>query len=84
MEYILMIIATLMIVFWVIISLSLGKAQIANSVKAQINIKSRKISEEKEKLEIKLEELAEIGQAEGRRAERAKKSSAKNEMLPFC
>lgn len=76
MEYILMMIATLMIVFWVIISLSLGKAQIANSVKAQINIKSRKLAEEKEKLEIKLEELAEIGQAEGRRVERAKKISA--------
>ncbi|MGN0638485.1 MAG: type II secretion system F family protein [Huintestinicola sp.] len=77
MEYILMVIATVMIAFWVIVSLSVGKAQIANSVKAQMNIKQRKIAEEKAKLEIKLEELAEIGQANGKRAENAKKSSAK-------
>lgn len=77
MEYFLMLIATAMIVIWVLLSLLVGKTQIANSVKAQINIKQRKINEQQEKLEAKLADLAEIGQGEGKKADKAKKSGGK-------
>lgn len=77
MEYILMLIATGMIAVWAVFSLVTGKAQISNSVKAQINIKMRKITEENEKLEAKLEELSEIGQSSGKKAKQLKKAHKK-------
>lgn len=77
MEYILMLIATAMIVFWTAVCLKIGKTQISNSVKAQINIKKRRITEEHYKLDAKLDALEEIGQADGKKAERAKKACKK-------
>lgn len=67
--------ATAMIALWVILSLSVGKTQIVNSVKAQMNIKQRKLEEINEKLEIKLAALDEIGLADSKQAVRVKKSS---------
>ena len=77
MEYVIMLIATAMIIIWTMICLKTGKTQISNAVKAQINIKKRKIAEERDKLDAKLDVLEEIGQAEGKKAERAKKSCDK-------
>lgn len=77
MEYVLMLTATAMIILWVVICCVIGKTQVTNSVKAQINIKKRKIAEENEKLELKLADLSEIGKGDGKRAERIRKSSAK-------
>lgn len=78
MEYLIMLVATVMTALWIFAVMAAGKKHIAGAVKAQINIKQQKIREINDKLERKLEALEEIGQGKGKRADKAKKSAGKN------